>query len=247
LKTDSLKNRGIVVTRPASLAQGLASLIEAAGGKAFLFPAIEIEPLAVPPLALGRIDMAVFISPTAVREGLKHLAALQPPHLTQVVALSRGTRRELERHGVTGALAAEEGADSEALLALPELAQVAGRRIAIVRGEGGRSLLGEELRARGAAVEYVECYRRVRPRSDPAPLVAAWKSGGLHAVTVSSAQGLANLFEMLERELLCSLPLFVPHARVAAQAQRLGAREAIAAGPGDDEMLARLVAYFQVP
>jgi uroporphyrinogen-III synthase len=239
----SLKGKGIVVTRPASLAQGLAGLIETAGGKAFLFPAIEIEALAVPPLAPERFDTVVFISPTAVREGLKHAAAL---HLTQVVALSRGTRRELERHGVAVALAAEDGADSEALLALPELAQVSGRRIAIFRGEGGRSVLGDALRSRGAAVEYVECYRRVRPRSDPAPLLAAWRSGGLHAVTVSSGQGLANLFAMLEGELLGGLPLFVPHARVAAEAMRLGAREAIVAGPADDEMLARLVAYFQV-
>ena len=237
----SLTGKGVVVTRPSSLAQGLAGLIEAAQGHAYLFPAIEIEPLPAAARS-GKLDMAVFISPTAVREGLKHLAGLSPT----VVALSRGTRRELERHGVAGALAAEEGADSEALLALPGLQQVAGQRIAIFRGEGGRGLLGEVLRKRGAAVEYVECYRRVRPRSDPAPLVAAWRAGKVHAVTVSSAQGLANLFAMLDGELLRSLPLFVPHARVADEARRLGAREAHAAGPGDDEMLARLVAYFQV-
>jgi uroporphyrinogen-III synthase len=235
----SLTGKGIVVTRPASLAQGLASLIEADGGRAFLFPAIEIEPLAalMPP---GKLDLAVFISPTAVREGLKQLKALPP----RVVALSRGTRRELERHGVTGAIAAD-GADSEALLAAPELQQVAGQRIAIVRGKGGRSVLGDGLRERGALVEYVECYRRVRPRSDPAPLHAAWRAGQVHAVTVSSAQGLANLFDMLDGELLRGLPLFVPHARVADEARRRGAREALAAGPGDDEMFARLVAYFQ--
>jgi uroporphyrinogen-III synthase len=239
---DSLKDRGVVITRPASLAQGLAGMVEASGGCAFLFPAIEIEPLpaAVPP---GKLDMVVFISPTAVREGLKSLAGLPPT----VVALSHGTRRELERHGVAGALAAEEGADSEALLALPGLRQVAGLRIAIFRGEGGRSLLGDTLRGRGATVEYVECYRRVRPRSDPAPLVAAWRAGKVHAVTVSSAQGLGNLFDMLDRELLRALPLFVPHERVAAEARRLGARQALAAGPGDDEMLAALVAYFQAP
>jgi uroporphyrinogen-III synthase len=242
----SLENKGVVVTRPSSLAQGLAGMIEAAGGHAYLFPAIEIEPL---PAAApsGKVDMAVFISPTAVREGLKYLAPLthSVPHLTRVVALSRGTRRELERRGVAGALAAEEGADSEALLALPGLQQVAGQRIAIFRGEGGRSLLGDALRGRGATVEYVECYRRVRPRSDPAPLTAAWRAGKVHAVTVSSAQGLANLFAMLDAGLLRSLPFFVPHARVADEARRLGAREGLAAGPGDDEMLAALVAYFQ--
>jgi uroporphyrinogen-III synthase len=219
-------------------------MIEAAGGRAFLFPAVEIEPLPVPASAPGRrIDMAIFISPTAVREGLGHLGAL-PPNL-RIVALSRGTRRELERHGVAGALAAEAGADSEALLELPQLQQLAGQRVAIFRGEGGRGLLGDTLRARGATVEYVECYRRVRPRSDPAPLVAAWRAGELHAVTVSSAQGLANLFAILEAGLLRGLPLFVPHERVADEARRLGAREAIAAGPGDDEMLASLVAYFE--
>jgi uroporphyrinogen-III synthase len=237
----SLKGKGVVVTRPSSLAQGLASLIERAGGKAFLFPAIEIEPLPAPAPA-GKLDMAIFISPTAVREGLKHLAA--PP--AAVVALSRGTRRELERRGVANALAAEDGADSEALLALPELARVAGRRIAIFRGEGGRSVLGDALRSRGAQVEYVECYRRLRPHSDPAPLAAAWRGGGLHAVTVSSAQGLGNLFEMLEPELLRSLPLFVPHQRVADEARRRGARQALVAGPADDEMLEGLVAYFKV-
>src|SRR5262245_5201393 len=114
----SLQGRGVAVTRPRSLAKGLAGLIEKAGGTPFLFPAIEIEPLAParPPAAA---DFAIFISPTAVREGLKYLQG-RP----RIVALSRGTRRELERGGVTGAIAAEEGADSEALLAVPELRDV---------------------------------------------------------------------------------------------------------------------------
>src|SRR5262245_42788929 len=202
-----LSGKGVVVTRPASLAGGLAGLIEAAGGQAYRFPAIEIEPLA-PVLPSGAVDLAVFISPTAVRQGLKHFEKL--PAGAKVVALSAGTRRELERCGVRN-VAAAEGADSEALLELPELRNGGGRRVVIFRGQGGREVLGDGLKARGAAVEYAECYRRVRPRTDPAPLAAAWKAGGLHAVTVSSGQGLANLFEMLERDLLTRLPLFVPH------------------------------------
>ena len=232
-----LKGKGIVVTRPASLAKGLADLIASAGGTPYLFPAIEIEPLAVAPPP-GNFDLVVFISPTAARQGLKHFN-----RIGKVVALSAGTRRELERSGVKDVIAAA-GADSEALLALPELRDVAGRRIGIFRGEGGREVLAEGLRSRGAAVEYVECYRRVRPRSDPAPLLAAWRRGALHAVTVSSAEGLRNLFAMLAGGPLAALPLFVPHERVAAEARRLGAREALVAGPGDDETAAALVAYF---
>jgi len=121
---------------------------------------------------------------------------------------------------------------------------VKGLRVAIFRGEGGREVLAYGLRERGASVDYVECYRRVRPRSDPAPLLAAWRRGALQAFTVSSAESLRKLFAMLEGGPLAELPLFVPHERVAAEARRLGAREALVAGPGDDEMAAALMAYF---
>ena len=39
-------------------------------------------------------------------------------------------------------------------------------------------------------------------------------------------------------------PLFVPHRRVAQQAESAGLRKVLIAGPGDDEMIERLVAYF---
>src|SRR5437762_9559830 len=123
-----------------------------------------------------------------------------------------------------------------------------GRRIVILRGEGGRSLLGDTLAARGARVEYAECYRRVRPQSDSASLPTAFAKGAVHAVTVSSAAGLENLFAMLGaagRENLRLTRLFVPHPRVAAEARRLGLGEANVGGASDEEMLERLVAYFR--
>src|SRR5947208_2064641 len=116
------------------------------------------------------------------------------------------------------------------------------------RGEGGRSLLGDTLAARGARVEYAECYRRVRPQTDSGPLLTAFAEGAVHAVTVSSAEGLENLLEMLGaagREHLGKTPLFVPHPRVAAEARRLGLSEANVGGASDEEMLERLVAYFR--
>src|SRR6185295_12379471 len=99
-----------------------------------------------------------------------------------------------------GVIAPQSGADSEALLAAPELADVTGKRVLIVRGEGGRALLGNMLAARGATVNYAECYRRVRPVADAAPLIADWQRGLIHAVTVSSAEGLDNLLAMTGSE-----------------------------------------------
>ena len=239
----NLRGRGILITRPREQAQGLANLVEAAGGRAILFPAIEIQD--VPLRELAEFDLAIFVSPTAVKRAL---AAMKWPPRAQAAALGRGTQRELERHGIKGIIAPDSGADSEALLAVPQLQRVARRRIVILRGEGGRSLLGDTLAARGARVEYAECYRRVRPQSDSGPLLTAFAEGAVHAVTVSSAEGLENLLEMLGaagREHLRKTPLFVPHPRVAAEAKRLGLGEANVGGASDEEMLERLVAYFR--
>jgi uroporphyrinogen-III synthase len=247
-----------VVTRPRDQAAGLAALVEAAGGRALLYPAIEIEDLPDPAAALNvlkniaQFDLAIFVSPTAVKKSfdlIKKARALWPAGL-RAAAVGQGSRDELQRYGVRDALAPESGADSEALLALPELAAVAGKRIAIFRGEGGRELLGDSLTERGAKVEYAACYRRVQPRLDVGPLLSAWAQGAVHAVTVSSTTGLGNFAGMLGapgRALLAGTPVFVPHPRVAEQARRLGIPSPVLAGPSDAEMMARLVAYFSEP
>ena len=205
-----------------------------------LFPAIEIEDVAAPAALerLNEFDLAIFVSPTAVAKVMPQVRAW-PPKL-RAAAVGAGTRRELERHGVAKVIAPQGGADSEALLATPELKRFNGERIVIFRGEDGRALLGDTLAARGASVEYAACYRRTRPKAHP----PSWKPGELDAITVSSAQGLANLFEMLDPGLLKATPLFVPHPRIADQARSRAVREVLVAGPSDDDMLHRLVAYF---
>jgi uroporphyrinogen-III synthase len=241
LAADSLQGRAILVTRPQAQAQRLARLIEAAGGRAELFAAIEIADVP-PPAALARLhefDLAIFVRPTAVAKAMPQVRAW-PPEL-RVAAVGSGTRRELMKHGIANVIAPESGADSEALLATPALGDVAGKRIAILRGDGGRALLADTFVERGAQVEYITCYRRLAPR----PPAHGWKPGELAAVTVSSSQGLDNLFEVLDHELLRATPMFVPHARIAERARARAVREVVLAGHSDEQMLDRLVAYFR--
>jgi uroporphyrinogen-III synthase len=230
----ALAGRVILVTRPREQAAGLARALEAAGGRAEIFPAIEIHDLPPPPVLarLADFDLAIFVSPTAVAKVMPGLSTFP----RRAVALGAGTRRELERYGVMNIISPSSGADSEALLA--ELHDVAGKRILILRGQGGRPLLGDTLRRRGATVEYAECYRRVRPQG-------TWR-GKADAITVSSAEGLSNLFEMLDAALLQTTPLFVAHERIAEAARGRSVREVHVAGPSDEEMVARLMAYFAV-
>ncbi len=215
--------------------------MSAAGGRPFLFPAIEIERLPERPLArLEEFDLAVFVSPTAVECAFERIKQAGVP----VAAVGSGTRRALEALGAREVLAPENGADSEALLALAELHEVAGKRILIVRGEGGRELLADTLAARGARTEYLECYRRMLPHADMAPLIAAWDRGEVDALTVSSSASLDNLITLLGVPRLAARPLFVNHARVAERAREVGIPELVVAGPGDEETAEALVAYF---
>ena len=244
----TLAGRRILVTRPRELAQELAALIREAGGEPLLYPALEIRDAADPAPArallarLREFDLAVFVSPSAVRKAMELAAGVgRPagqlwPAGLRVAAIGGGTRRELERRGFRDVMAPAGEEDSEALLALPEFAGF--RQVAIFRGEGGRELLRDTLAARGARVEYAECYRRVRPAAAAAP------EGRIDAICVSSGEALRNLVALLGRERLAQATLFVPNARVAGIARALGLPEPALAGPGDAQMLAALVAYF---
>ena len=249
-----LAGRGILITRPAHQAGNLAMLIRAAGGNPIIFPALEIlDPADPQPLfdAIDRLDtydLAIFISPNAVTRVMSRMAARRAwPAGLRVAAIGKGGVSELERHGIRGVIVPQCGFDSERLLEMPQLQAVSGQRVLILRGDGGRELLGDTLAARGAQVDYVACYRRARPQADPAPLLQAWAQDGVHAVIVTSSEGLRNLFVMLGKpgeSLLQHTPLLVPHPRIAAVARELGCREVIGTAPGDDGLLAGLLQQF---
>jgi uroporphyrinogen-III synthase len=137
--------------------------------------------------------------------------------------------------------------DSEGLLALPELLDVAGKRIVIFRGDGGRELLRTALEARGAHVVQVECYRRAKPQGGAAGLIDAWREKRVDAVTLTSGEGLDNLWTILGNEgrtHLAATPAFVPHPGIAERARELGLRQVIVTPPADAGLLASLLEYF---
>ena len=254
MNAEPLSGRGIVITRPREHAPALAERIRAAGGDPILFPTIEI----VPPenqdsisriiTRLERFQLAIFVSPTAALRGQALVSASRSwPEGLRVAAVGEGTAKALRERGFRDVISPEGEADSEALAALAELQELRGRLVVIFRGQGGREWLRHELEARGARVEYVECYRRVRPEADARALLARWQAGGVDAVSITSAEGMANLFAMLGPtggRYLRATPVFVPHPRIELAARERDVREVIVTGRGDERTVAEMAAFF---
>lgn len=245
----------VLVTRPRDQAENLARLIEARGGEAIRFPVIEIAEPQDTRALLAVIDrlkdfaLAIFISPNAVKRAMNLILARGglPPALL-VACVGRGSARELKHFGVDKVIVPPDRFDSEALLELPELQQVAGKRVVIFRGDGGRELLGDSLRARGAEVVYAECYRRLRPDTDSTPLLRRWARGEVDIVSVTSVDGLRNLFDMLGKDgqpWLIRTPVVVVSERMAQVCRELGftTEPRVAATPGDEAILEAIQAW----
>ena len=245
-----LEGLGVVLTRPQAAAEALAAALAREGARGFVFPALALEePVPSPRLddALARLPectLAIFISANAVERGLAvaRRRGAWPEH-TRVAAVGDATAQALRNSGFAAVISPRERHDSEALLALPELRAVKGENIIVFRGEGGREHLREVLEARGARVDYVECYRRVRPRIDPAPLLQAWARGEVHAVSALSAETLENFLAMVGEEGLAraaECTLVVPHAAIAAHPDARRFARVLVAGPGAEGLVSAL-------
>lgn len=256
MSDSTLHGVGVMVTRPAHQADPLCELIESAGGRPWRFPVLEI----LAPDDTGQLetvidrlddfDMAIFISPNAVQQAMNRILARRGlPAGLKLATVGRRSAAELRRFaGREADVYPKQRFDSEGLLALPEMQDVAGRRIVIFRGDGGRELLANTLRERGAEVTYAEAYRRGRPSADVGALQRAWARGDIDIITITSGEGLRNLFDMvgkLARQWLQRVPVVVVSADQQQLARELGFRQEpiLAEAPSDEAILAALVAW----
>jgi uroporphyrinogen-III synthase len=254
MTSKALSAKRVVITRPLGQANKLKALIEAEAGEAVLFPLIAITPLddyTVFDQVIADIaayDWIIFISSNAVQNAMPRLLRAHdgiPQHL-QFAAIGPVTAAELMAFGVREVLIPEGRFDSEALLALPQMQAVSGKRCMIVRGVGGREVLAETLTLRGAKVTFAECYQRVNPQTDAKVLQTLWQNSQLDAIVVTSSEAMRHLLGLAEAEAhtpdwLKETAICVNHARIAEEAASAHLNMHVAAAPGDEAMLQCLI------
>ena len=244
----------VLVTRPAHQAEHFCHSIEQAGGIAIRFPTIDIcpkeHPSSIPnPLQnLEDFSYAIFVSSNAVDQTFKRLETKKLPESLQCVAVGKKTALALKRHGQSVAIAPTTDYTSEALLAHPKMQLMQNQSIIIFRGEGGRELLAETLRERGASVRYAEVYRRCLPDYSDDQVTALTKENAISVITITSAESLNNLailFDRVNENYLRNLPLIVGSDRILKTAHQLGFKQplVVAHNPSDEAMLQALLGW----
>jgi uroporphyrinogen III methyltransferase / synthase len=261
----------VVITRPAGQSSELIAQLAAAGIATLDFPLIDIAPvtddapLRAALASLERYALVVFVSPNAVDQAFARSDAIWP-HALPIGVVGPGSVQALARHGVAApaynVISPPSGADedtarfdSEGLFAAIDTAlgatHLEGKRVLIVRGDGGREWLADRLREAGAEVDTVAAYRRLVPE----PSIGGWArvhellAGVPHVWLLTSSEGVRNLHELAQDHLtadeiaqLKRAALVTPHPRIAQTARALGFDSMTVSGAGDERIARALIA-----
>lgn len=253
-----LEGRGVLLTRAVEKSASLAQWISDRGGRALLLPALETQGIPDPARARQQLneaaafDALIFISRNAVSFALELVPELSERHAnTRIFTVGKGSRDALLLAGFKNVVSATGNRGSEALLAMPELQKenVESRKLMILRGTGGRELLADELRLRGAKVEYTELYCRVAPDVDARVLQGIWQEQKPDVVVINSGEAIENLLQMTSKEdssIFRNTALVVISDRLQGIARKLGfeAEIVVADGYSDEDVLLALEKLF---
>ena len=217
-----MPSSAVLVTRPAHQARPLCQALEAAGLQVIRLPVIEIE--ACDPVAdfdLQAIDWLIFTSPNAVHHGLARLH--KRPAACRIAAVGAATAKALEDAGVDDILSPPSDYSSEGLLKLTAFQALSGKQLVLVKGQAGRPLIADEMRARGAQLFEYAVYQRQLLSPDAAHVAQAISAAQTAIVTSGEIlQRLQALTPASSVAGLHRLQLVVPSERVVQMAQSMG-------------------------
>ena len=216
-------------------------------------------------LNLDLYQKIIFVSQHAVEYGMEWIENYWPqiPIGVDFFAVGETTANLLRNYGVTVqdlAATTRGNMNSESLLSAPGLQQVSGDKILIVRGVGGRGHLAEELRKRGANVEYCEVYQREIPAQAKTqllewlrelqgspfqePILMAFHSGE----TLHNFQQLMNQIadetKLDLQKCYGNLSAVIPGARLEREALAVGFAHCILAANATDEAMTAAVKHY---
>jgi uroporphyrinogen-III synthase len=256
----------IIVTRPTGQARRLTELIEAATQAVYpsvrmvslplltIIPKNDLALLAQLRIALQRATLIIFVSPNAIECAMRAVddtnsswERLVNPRV-RIGVVGQSSQEALIRHGLAKEsilVPAQDKSDSEGLWKILQtnITDWSNESVLMIKGEGGREALIEQLRSVGAALEVLSIYARV-PLDLASPL---WQSCAeldpRHTLwTLTSSEAVRHLGERckevsrIPRITIESSSALCSHANIANAAQQIGFKNISVCEPRDESI-----------
>ncbi|RZL38302.1 MAG: uroporphyrinogen-III synthase [Rubrivivax sp.] len=243
----------LIVTRPRPQCAAWLARLAALGVDAVALPLIEILPARDPGparaawAALAAVDLAVFVSPNAVEHFFAEGDGAAWPSNTLAACVGPGSAQALAARGVPAQLIVQPAHDAASLDSehlweqLAARRDWAGARVLLLRGDGGREWLAEQLAQAGAQVDAVTVYHRAGPRLDTAEQAladSARERPGDFVWLFSSAEAVGHLPALA----LTGQRAIATHVRIAEAARAAGFAPVVLARPDPEAVTQALKA-----
>lgn len=244
-----LKGWHIVIMRSQHQASSLIALVKDKGGDPILLPTQDILPLAISSETLTKwinyiqqVDIlvvtsanAVYCAPASLIDAMKQVPC--------IVTMGKATTQALGEKEVPVLFTAPPGSTSESVLthALLQKNAVENKNILLLAGEGGRTVLANELAHRGATVNWLKVYRQEQPHIDITSQLQQWQQFSKMCFISTSSRSLENLLKLAHPEFhdwIKTKPLIVVSSRIAKQAIEWGFQHIVEAkAPHPEDIL----------
>lgn len=238
----SQKNRRVLITRPQAKSEQLQALLLSHQLYCLSYPLVQFSSKTFPQAQyfVSQADIIIGVSENAVIYANQQIDDW--PVLAQYFAVGKATQQQFSQLGLSAD--SPEQATSEGLLALTNLASVQNKRVVILRGEGGREYLAQELTRRGAHVEYIETYCRELMPMNNSYQVLQWQQEQINTIVVTSGEILQYLWDNIGEINQCwlkQLSLIVPSQRIVTLAENLGFQVIELSNGADNESILKIL------
>jgi uroporphyrinogen-III synthase len=233
----SLAGLRVLLTRPEGEgADEWSAAFVRAGAVPIAYPTVAIlppeswRPVDEAAANLGAYDWIVFTSQTAVTFFAARLPSGRFPSdlRARIATVGKSTAQSIERRGGQVALLPEDSRQEGLVQALRDLP--AGTRVLFPLAAGGRTLLAQNLRARGCAVDVVTVYRTESKSDLPAP-------PEFDVAVFASPSALKAFVDRLGTSPLADKAIAVIGPTTAKEAGTHGLRPVVADSPGVDALV----------
>jgi len=188
----------VMVSRAGGTGLQLTKRLKEQGIPAWYIPTLDIvaEEILLP---AEDFQQAIFISANAVKYSVEKSKTLVDMLPDELIAVGQGTANGLYEAGFNNVIIPQQF-NSEGLLELPQLQDVTGQQILIIKGRGGRDLLEKTLTKRGAICLHLDVYGRVTGLINAHHWNEFLSAGKQHIITIASVEAMIALNNQPHRD-----------------------------------------------